>query len=707
MASIVSCRLITLLSLTGLPLSLMAHHPTLPEPDGARLDTVTVQAPDSPGLAATADDKLEDFFRASRAQSLLDSERWREGRAGNQEDAFKRVPGVWVSSENNGDDVALSIRGSGISSSSFGRGVRSYQDGIILGSLDGGTTNQLVDMLAYDHLEVYRGPAALALGAATTGGVINYVSRTGRNTPGWLVRSEAGRFGYRRNQLAHGGQDGDLDHFVSINHTWQEGFRDQQRQNNLRLNANLGVQLRDDIENRTYLMVTEANTELAGGIPLHTLNRDTRRQAAANNVQYDADRNWQDLRLANRAQWQMDDRQRLTSSAFVTRSRLDHLPTPFVGIIDNELESYGVGLDYALEQHGGHTLVAGVRAGQGSDRLARFQQTPDGQRKGNQTYDARLRTLQLEAYAEQTWQVSERWRLNLGAQALHSRRALDDYIREAPPPCAECLPFPQPQANPDDISYRVTYQGLSPKAGATFEWTPGQLVFAQLARSIEGPASSELGNNPIPGSLDAQTALTAELGTRGMLSRGYWELVLYHTRIEDEILNLDLDGATGIFNARGDTVHRGIELGTGLHLHEDLMLETVYNLSDFRFDDDPDFGNSRLPTIPRHTLFMSLRYSTPSGLVIAPNGRYVSGYDLTYSNTGGSDWQAPSHTLWGLVVSQEFANGLRLFAEGQNLTDEVYVASASAVVAPNPMATSGNVNPGGPRAWYAGFEYRF
>lgn len=707
MASIVSCRLITLLSLTGLPLSLMAHHPTLTEPDGARLDTVTVQAPDSRGLAATADDKLEDFFRASRAQSLLDSERWREGRAGNQEDAFKRVPGVWVSSENNGDDVALSIRGSGISSSSFGRGVRSYQDGIILGSLDGGTTNQLVDMLAYDHLEVYRGPAALALGAATTGGVINYISRTGRNTPGWLVRSEAGRFGYRRNQLAHGGQDGDLDHFVSINHTWQEGFRDQQRQNNLRLNANLGVQLRDDIENRTYLMVTEANTELAGGIPLHTLNRDTRRQAAANNVQYDADRNWQDLRLANRAQWQMDDRQRLTSSAFVTRSRLDHLPTPFVGIIDNELESYGVGLDYALEQDAGHTLVAGVRAGQGSDRLARFQQTPDGQRKGNQTYDARLRTLQLEAYAEQTWQVSERWRLNLGAQALHSRRALDDYIREAPPPCAECLPFPQPQANPDDISYRVTYQGLSPKAGATFEWTPGQLVFAQLARSIEGAASSELGNNPIPGSLDAQTALTAELGTRGMLSRGYWELVLYHTRIEDEILNLDLDGATGIFNARGDTVHRGIELGTGLHLHEDLMLETVYNLSDFRFDDDPDFGNSRLPTIPRHTLFMSLRYSTPSGLVIAPNGRYVSGYDLTYSNTGGSDWQAPSHTLWGLVVSQEFANGLRLFAEGQNLTDEVYVASASAVVAPNPMATSGNVNPGGPRAWYAGFEYRF
>ena len=682
---------------------------------GARLERVEVrtEAADT-SLSATAADKLEPFFRASRAQALLDGEQWREGHAASQEDLFKRVPGVWVTNQNGGDDVRLAIRGSGISSNSFGRGVRSYQDGVPLGSLDGGTTNQLLDLLAYDHAEIYRGPAGLALGAATTGGVINYASRTGRNTPGWLLRSEAGSFGYRRNQIAHGGAAGDVDHFVSLNHSYLDGFRDQSRQNALRFNSNVGFRLRDDIENRTYLFLTDAQLQLPGAIPLDQLNRDTRRDAAAFNRQFDADRNWQDARFANRTLWQIDAQRSLTTSFFLNRGRLDHLPTPFVGIIDNRVESHGLSVDYNATDSAGHSLVAGVRAGQGSDDLARFQQTTDGQRKGNQTFDARLRTLQLEAYAERGWQVSPRWRVNLGAQALHSRRVFDDFQRDVPPPCPDCAPFPQPSADPDDNSYTVTYRGVSPKLGATFEWVPGQMAFVQLARSIEGPSSSELGNNPEPAALDQQDAVTAEIGTRGVLEWGYWDLVLYQTRIDNEILNLDLDGASGTFNARGETRRYGVEFGGGVHLADSLlrggdsvMLTAVYNWSDFRFDDDPDFGNSRLPTIPQHTVFASLRYSTVDGLVIAPNMRYVSGYELTYNNDGGRLWRAPSHTLWGLTVSKAFANGLRLFVDGHNLTDEVYVATGSPTVAANPMSSAAAITPGAPRAWYAGVEYRY
>ncbi|RYD47539.1 MAG: TonB-dependent receptor, partial [Sphingomonadales bacterium] len=63
------------------------------------------------------------------------------------------------------------------------------------------------------------------------------------------------------------------------------------------------------------------------------------------------------------------------------------------------------------------------------------------------------------------------------------------------------------------------------------------------------------------------------------------------------------------FNARS-TRHQGVEAGLDLDLAEWARLRQTYQWSDFRFRRDAQFGDNRLPVIPRHFLRTELRLGT-------------------------------------------------------------------------------------------------
>jgi hypothetical protein len=124
----------------------------------------------------------------------------------------------------------------------------------------------------------------------------------------------------------------------------------------------------------------------------------------------------------------------------------------------------------------------------------------------------------------------------------------------------------------------------------------------------------------------------------------------------------------------------------------------LWNYSDFRFDNDPVYGNNRIAGVPQHVLRTTLAYSRNSALRVAgtidwvPTGAYVD-----YANT----LKVPSYVLFGIEASYEFERGVTLFLDARNLTDKRYVSDFSTVTDARTANTS-VFYPGSGRAFYAG-----
>src|SRR5690606_15236278 len=96
-------------------------------------------------------------------------------------------------------------------------------------------------------------------------------------------------------------------------------------------------------------------------------------------------------------------------------------------------------------------------------------------------------------------------------------------------------------------------------------------IYANYSRSAEIPGFGELAQaQPVPGfvPLAAQTAWTAEVGTRGRIGVARWDVSLYRADLEHELLQYSVMPGTipaATFNA-GRTRHQGIEAGLDLEL---------------------------------------------------------------------------------------------------------------------------------------------
>ncbi|MFG6137671.1 TonB-dependent receptor domain-containing protein [Halomonas sp. B23F22_10] len=67
--------------------------------------------------------------------------------------------------------------------------------------------------------------------------------------------------------------------------------------------------------------------------------------------------------------------------------------------------------------------------------------------------------------------------------------------------------------------------------------------------------------------LDPEESRSIELGLRGQLGRGFWDLSLYRTEIDDMIANVYRDGRSAPFNVERARI-RGVELATGADVND-------------------------------------------------------------------------------------------------------------------------------------------
>lgn len=653
-------------------------------------------------LAEAQQDALEIIVvTAERIQADLDAERavtpgavtnldgaeFYERRVAQLSDMLRYVPGVYAESYNGNDDVFYSSRGSNLDATDYDKnGVKFLQDGLPVTAADGNNHNRALDPLSARYATVAHGANALAYGASTLGGAVDFTTPTARSTlPS--VSTSAGSFGELGLRATFGTVFSDnLDALVTAEAQQRDGYREHSAQDRRGLYANLGWATSDDVATRFYATYIDYDSELPRELTPQQFAEDPE-QAREDAILGDHGKEVVASRLAFKTTLAKVADGTLEFGVSYENQELYHpiVSSPFFSLlIDTTHEDSGAMLRYRRTA-GSHGLLFGMNYGYSTVTGGNYEN--DGGRPGALMWTTDDNASNLELFALDRWNFAPDWTLVYGAQFVSADREVSGF-----------------EGNYDAANPRV---GIIRDLGdASSEW------YASASRIYEAPTTFELTDDFNGGStpLEAMHGVVVETGLRGTATRGDtrldWDVSVYYTQLRDEILSRDDPSAPGTsLSANIDrTTHAGIEalleasfaLANGGRI--DPLLNVTFNT--FSFASDPEYGDNRLPAAPRSFLRGEVMYRNASGFSVGPTLDYVGGRYTDFANT----YRVDDYWLLGLRAGYT-TDKWEIFAEARNLSDEKYVAAVVVkdVAAPN----SAMLHPGMPRSYFFGARYQF
>lgn len=641
---------------------------------------------EDPAVVAEARERLS---RTPGAVAVVAAESYEDRYALALSDTLRSVPGVFAQ-RRWGEEVRLSIRGSGIGQALHLRGVLLAQDGVPVSAPDGFGDFQELDPLTARYTEVYKGGNAIRFGGAALGGAVNILTPTGRNAPYEnLLRLEGGTFETRRGHLAVAREYGDWDVYASGTWAGSEGFLDHQGSDSKRLTVNVGRQFAEDREVRLIVQANDLDLDISGTQTLdNALNNPRAPDPYVRSMRFGRDVD--SVRVTAQTRWRLTDSVIFEGGAYVADKRLYH-PVPVV--LQNDYRFWG---GFGRLDWNGHIggmkadAFAGVYYRSGDNDSSVFVNTGGGN-AGFQVGDTLQTAKAMDAFAEGRLFVTERLAVIAGGSWGRAERDVRNRL------------VPSNSASRD-------YEWFAPRVGLLWEEGDGTQFYSNLTKSVEPPTFMELVQTPVPQfvDLDVQKAWTFEVGARGQRGPLRYDISLYRAEIEGELLNYVVipNNPALSFNAN-DTIHQGIEAGLDWRMIDSaqgrLTLRQTLTWSDFHFDGDATYGDNRLPIIPEQAYRAELKWDHADGWFIAPSIEWVPrDIFVDYANT----MKYPGYTTVSMNAGIDLPNGVSLFVDIRNLTNERYVSNANAVTdarsAPTDVFT-----PGEGRAAYAGMRFAF
>ena len=662
-------------------------HAAAPE-EQTSVSSVIVTArpdPEDPPVVASARRRLSE---TPGAVSVISQESYINRQALALDDMLRDAPGVYAQRKWGGD-IRLSIRGSGIGNANHNRGLLLAQDGVPLNEADGYGDSQVADPLNTRYAEVYRGGNALRFGGALLGGAVNLVTPTGKDA-GFAnqVRVDGGSWGLLRERVAVARQVGDWDVYAAATNQTGQGWRSQSQQNIQFGSLNIGRSFGEDREARLVVNGSNVNQEIPGALTLAQFNADPR-QSAAGNLALDQSRNQRGLRGSLRTTWRLSDQLVFEGAVYAVWKDLDH---PIFQVIDQQSRNYG-----AFGRFDWDGQVAGKRADaffgawyRSGDMDSNFYVNTRGAR-GAPTSRTLQNAKAIDVFGEGRLFVADRVAVVAGATWGEARR---DYTSFAIPG----------QAATFDLKADKTYDWISPRLGLLWQDEAGNQVFANLTRSVEPPnfgAMSPTNTGFAP--VRAQKAWTGEVGARGHRGPFTYDLTLYRARLKNEMLQYAVTSSipASTFNA-DKTLHQGIEASLDWALAPHWRLRQTWTWSDFRFRNDAQFGDNRLPIVPKSFYRAEVRYDDPRGWFVAPSVEWsASDAWIDYKNTKAT----PAYAILNLNAGLKITPAVSLFVDARNLTDKAYVSNTQAAIAWT--AATATIWPGDGRSVFGGVTVNF
>ncbi|HZX16592.1 MAG TPA: TonB-dependent receptor [Pseudomonas sp.] len=554
-----------------------------------------------------------------------------------------RVPGVFsLNRYNLAQGLRPAIRGFGARGNFGVRGIRVLVDGVPLTMPDGQTELDGLDLGLVERMEVLRGPASVLYGNAA-GGVLAIETREPPTIPSMQLDLSAAGLGYQRLRGEIGGSEGNLGGLLAFNSTSLEGYREHsQAQTNsltgklrwyaptgrLRLNFNA-------IDNRA---------EDPGGLTAAEVKAD-RRQAAPNNLRFDADEYIRQQRLG--LVW---DGYAAGADEYQLRSYLGHREfgnrLGFATSGQTTFKRYFSGIGGQYSHHReliglAHKITSGFDLEAQRDDRRRYDNLLGERGQSRQQQDESA--LSQGLFIEDQIDLSEQWQATLGLRYDQVRLAVDDYYLAD---------------NRDDSGSR-SLEDWNYSAGLSYRFTLQQSVYARLASSFETPTISELGNPQGGGfnsALQPAQAFSRELGIKGEWPSLRYSLALYRIELEDELVAFSIQSGRNFYRNAGQSRRDGLELSLDWQFADAWRWSAAYAYNRYRFEDYQttagDFSGKHIPGIPRQTLFSELAYENQGAYLRLG----VTAQARVYANDANSQ-SAPGHALFNLRLGKRFQVG--------------------------------------------------
>lgn len=679
-----------------------------------QIEEVVVHGERLPGsvTSVSADAARRELRRIPGAIGFVQAAEFADDFAQSIGDTLLFTPGVFADTSAQREN-RISVRGSGLNSSFERRGIALYRDGVPITRASGSTEFQEFDPTSVSYIEVYKGANGLQYGGASLGGVINLVTPSALiREPSFTARAEGGSFDTRRGNLTYAMSEGVADVFTAYTRLTSEGYRDHSEVDSHYGFLNIGIQLHDRVENRTHVTAIRDHFELAGSLSLVDALADNSLAGRPVTVgpffpggpvtvldpgpeADDWDRNLEVMRVSNRTAFSLEQMTLVGGVWYAARS-LDHAITRFAGIIDQEEDEVGLFLRATGDTQAGSLplrWIFGLEAATASTDARRYENLSGN--RGELTSRSEQDASNALLYAQLDLEIAPDWTLIAGLQAARAER--------------------DSKALLNSVDGEVDRQQLNPRLGVL--WTPSESIewFANISRGFEPASTADLtAGGALPFTpLEAQSAVTLELGGRGELGPLSWDLAIYRSSLRNELLSFGEPGARGFISYTenaGDTVHQGIELGADLLIGHEMLEEhglrllwrNTFTLNDFYFEGDPDYGDNRLAGVPEQVYISELRLDSSQDWYLGFNLRWIpDGPYVDFANTTA----VPGYHLLGATAGYQITPAWRIFISGENLTDEAYIAN-SGTNANQLLEDADLFTPGQGRALFFGIDYQ-
>ncbi len=650
------------------------------------------------GTRADLEERRARLAQVPGSVALIESPQIRRTRQANLKDVLGFTPGVFVQPRfGAADESQISIRGSGLRNNFHLRGVNVLVNGMPYRNADGFTDFESLELLNTESIEVYKGGNALRYGGSTLGGAINLETKTGYTATPLGVVAEGGSFGFFKSQLSSGATVGKLDYFGSYTRTTLDGYRDYSAQGRDRVNAHLGYVLSKRTDVRAFYFFADVEEELPGALTASELATTPEAANPVNQAgQWGRDYYLHHLGLQLRTQ--LGANQRLEVSPYMQFRDIDH---PIFQVINQQSHDYGAEVRYenTMPLFGrDHRFTLGVQPAW-LDMINR-QFVNEAGEHGELRKEQDDAAVGLAVYAEDALALTSRLTGIAGFRFDHSiRKSRDRFLSDG------------------DQSDHREFDVLLPKLGVLYAMPQLQgQVYANASRSYEPPLLLELNSLTVPGFIDleGQDAWQFELGIRGRTGAISWDVAAYNVELENEILNVNVQPfpnapfTVPTYRNSPRTRHYGLETGAEYHFRngifrrgldaDDARLRLSYTFAQYRFIDDPQYGDNAIPGAPEHHLQAEIRYQHPSGFSLAPKVEWVP---ASYFINSANDASNASWATMGLRAEYAMASiGLTAFAAGENLTNAEYSGSVQV-----DNAAGRAFEPADVRAFYVGVRF--
>lgn len=584
------------------------------------------------------------------------------------DESLVRIPGMFMQNRYNfAQSLKISIRGFGARANFGTRGIKLYQDGIPLTTVDGQGGIEDIDLNSINRIEVMRGPASSLYGSSS-GGVIHFFTGDEDDVEPYVESNVSlGEYQSKIGNIKTGGQIDKLSYFLNLSHLDVTGYRSHSRARNTKFNSKFKYKIDDTSDFTTIFTAYDApQADDPGGIDQASVNAD-RRQARPRNVAFNSGEDIDQQKLGFTYRKQVTpDQELILRNYYVHRNFQGLLPlfTPD-GFVEFDRFQYGGGAQYN---------IASQLFGKSNRTTLGFDidtQEDDRQRYANNNgVQGALALNQLEQgdslgiYIRNELAITDNFELSLGLRYDKVDLEVDDVF-----------------LGDGDQSAELNFEELSPMAGVSWAINPGTNIYANISSVFETPTFTELDDVATSGfaNVSAQKAWNYEIGVKGYVNpRFNYDLAVFHIEVEDEIINVVNIGGRTFFN-NADTTRNGVEASVSFIPVTGVNMLMSYTYSDFTFDNFPasvctTCAGNELPGLPEHNFYTELAYTHPSGFFSSIDFQYVSNMYVDNANTAQNRPYGVSNLRAGYIKTMGDLE-ITPYMGINNLFDEEYIGN--------------------------------